>query len=151
MVLARLTPATQLEFLSIPTPIFTSGATPERARLQERFLKACGSDSLPSNGPCTSGAIPEQETSVCDGSDSLRKGTVPKTAHNEGADPKTELEKVEHCFAARLLVGLLPLLSGLLSCGAPCLWVLVWACLPWRVPCCVFPNRGATSPEPTIF
>ena len=99
------------------SPIFTSGATPEQARLQERFLKACGSDSLPSNGPYTSGAIPEQETSVCDGSDSLRKGTVPKTAHNEGADPRTELEKVKHCFAARLLVGVLPLLSGLPSCG----------------------------------
>ena len=56
-------------FKSTPTPIFTSGATPERARHQERFLKACGSDSLPNNGPypgsdsragllCAMGVIP---------------------------------------------------------------------------------------------
>ena len=123
-------------FLSTPTPIFSSGATPERARFEgvipfqarvrlswERLPgrtltwrdaadwpytqtspiylwsdsgagQASGSDSLPSNGAYTSGGIPEQETSVCDGSDSLRKGAVPKTEHNEGADPKIELIKL---------------------------------------------------------
>ena len=88
---------------------------------------------------------------MCDGSDSLHTGAVPKTEHNEGADPKTELKKLN--TALLLVCWSVSLLFCRVSyfCGAPCLWVLVWACLPGRVPCCGFPTRRATSPEPIIF
>ena len=144
MVLARLTPSTQLEFFyQLTTPIFTSGATPERARL-EGVIPFQARVHLPWE------RLPGS-TPVCDGSDPIHTGAVPKTEHNEGADPKNRAEKVEHCFAARLLVCLPPLLSGLLSCGAPCLSVLVGACLSWRVSVMRFSRGRATTPEPITF
>ena len=38
---------------------------------------------------------------MCDGSDPLHTGAVSKTEHNEGADPKTELKKLN--IALRLV------------------------------------------------
>ena len=171
--------------------LFTSGATPERARLEgvipfqarvhlpwERLPgrthtwrdaadwpytqtspiylwsdsgagQACGSDSLPSNGPYISGAIPKLETSVCDGSDSLHTGVVPKTEHNEGADPKTELKKLNTalllvCWSVSLLFRRVSFLVG------SCLSVLVCACLSW-VSVVRFSRGRATTPEPITF
>ena len=80
---------------------------------------------------------------MCDGSDSLHTGDVPKTEHNDGADPKTELEKKLN--ADLLLV----CWSGLLSSSVvfPYLWgsclsVLVCACLLWGFRGAFFPEEG---------
>ena len=115
---------------------FTSGGTAERARLEGvipfQVRVHLPWERLPGRTPVYGGH-------------SLRTGGVPKTAHNKGTDPKTELEKVKHCFAARLLVGLLCLLSCYLSCAAPCLWVFSSVVICLGVSVLSFPRRRATA------
>ena len=77
-----------------------SGATPERATL-EGVIPFQARVHLPLE------RLPGR-TPVCDGSDSLHTGAVPKTEHNEGADPKTELKKLNTalllvCWSVSLL------------------------------------------------
>ena len=59
---------------------------------------------------------------MCDGSDSLQTGAVPKTEHNEGTDPKTELKKLNTalllvCWSVSLLFCQVSLLAGILDSG----------------------------------
>ena len=121
--------------------LFTSGATPERARLEGvipfQARVHLPSERLPDRTPlCAMGAIPITRA----------PSPRPRTTREPTRTASRKKRRVKHYFGAPLLVGLLSFLSCLLSCGAPCLWVLVCGCLPWGSVLRV-PRRRATSPE----
>ena len=121
--------------------LFTSGATPERARLEGAipFKARVHSpwERLPGRTP------------VCGGSDSLHTGAVPKTEHNEGADPKTELKKLNAalllvCWSVSLLFCRVSFLVGVLPLGPR-------LCSSAMVSVMRFSRGRTTTPEPITF
>ena len=88
---------------------------------------------------------------MCDGSDPLHTGAVPKTEHNEGVDPKTELKKLNTalrlvCWYVSLLFCRVSFLVGRLASRSS--FVLV--CFG-GFPRCVFSRGRAATPEPITF
>ena len=112
--------------------LLTSGATLEQARL-EGVIPFQARVHLPWE------RLPSR-TPVCGGSDSLHTGAVPKTEHNEGADPKTELKILNTalllvCWSVSLLFRRVSFLVGLASRSS-----FVHVC--HRFPLCFCPEEG---------
>ena len=134
--------------------LFTSGATPERAILQVRFPS--------SQSPSTLRATPWHASSVCNGSDSLHTGAVPKTAHNKLLTPKkTELGTslaLIWCSSASFVLLSLPRCSLQVCCLVPVRSCALYPASdfslpPWRLSggALCFVSGRATTLEPTTL